>query len=753
MPHNSYLVHATRTSIDEICTTAKFVLHCQFVMPSMRIDRAFIINADSDASVAMATRIGSQNGVLPPRALLVTLADETSVDAWLAQSTVLPCPETTHFVAAKAANDGKRVLIELADGVDWIVARRVALWAAALPATHWVEPLARSVALHNLLATGVVYNGPTTGNTPQITPQFSGQGVTVGVVDTGVDRQSCYFANGKITGYKAVSGGDETDASDGHGTAMAGTCCGNGGPQVGVARDASVFVVDIAAGGTVLPDVDIKAALEAAKAGGATVVVIAFGDNDEKWYPAVAADIDAFAAANPEILPVVAAGNRGYLGVPAVAGPAHAKNALVVGATQSALESFLAHQRRRLAACCSRGRSSTAPASARASSSAFSSRGPTSRRPPQARRRRAGREREERGARRLRRQGGQGHQRRRRRRRRRRRQRHAVPQDRRAPTMPVTRRARSRRCSCTRRRSRSTPPSRPTPRRPSACIGAGRWPSDTYGFGAVALDYVIARQGAAAPAFAIKLVEGEVGAGETEPPLLQRRRRRHVPRHARLDRRRRLADGRQRARQRPQPRRLARQPTASSGAATWPRSTTAVNNVEAVRFEVASAGGQYGVAVTGNRRCSRASRRTRSSSPAPASPRRRAAPSARSTAARPTATASAASACAPAARRAPTAARSAARATAAATASATRRPASARAAAAGPATSCTTAAPPQTTIVTTVNRHVIDTGISTGLFAGLLVLGYFVGCFCFLFLGGFIGARLMKAKRDRQTRR
>jgi hypothetical protein len=67
--------------------------------------------------------------------------------------------------------------------------------------------------------------------------------------------------------------------------------------------------------------------------------------------------------------------------------------------------------------------------------------------------------------------------------------------------------------------------------------------------------------------------------------------------------------------------------------------------------------------------------------------------------------------------------------------------------------SCTTAAPPQTTIVTTVNRHVVDTGISTGLFAGLLVLGYFVGCFCFLFLGGFIGARMMKAKRDRQVRR
>jgi hypothetical protein len=64
---------------------------------------------------------------------------------------------------------------------------------------------------------------------------------------------------------------------------------------------------------------------------------------------------------------VVAVGNRGYLGVPAVAGPAHAKNALVVGATQSALESFLAINAA-ASPSCSRGRSSTARASARASS-------------------------------------------------------------------------------------------------------------------------------------------------------------------------------------------------------------------------------------------------------------------------------------------------------------------------------------------------------------------------------------------------
>jgi hypothetical protein len=748
MPHNSYLVHATRTSIDEICTTAKFVLHCQFVMPSMRVDRAFLINADSDASVAMATRIGSQNGVLPPRALLVTLADETSVDAWLAQSTVLPCPETTHFVAAKAASDGKRVLIELADGADWIVARRVALWAAALPATHWVEPLARSVALHNLLATGVVYNGPTTGNTPQITPQFSGQGVTVGVVDTGVDRQSCYFANGKITGYKAVSGGDEVDTSDGHGTAMAGTCCGNGGPQVGVARDASVFVVDIAAGGTVLPDVDIKAALEAAKAGGATVVVIAFGDNDEKWYPAVAADIDAFAAANPEILPVVAAGNRGYLGVPAVAGPAHAKNALVVGATQSALESFLAINAAAspmLLAWAQQYRSSVGSGVV----AAFSSRGPTA----------DGRRKPDVVA------PGENIK-------------SAAPgacADKAVKGTSVAAAAVAGAAASVSQYLKSTRPDQlvtaamikalivhsaqepfnaavaPDAESNERVIGAGRWPSDTYGFGAVALDYVIARQGSAAPAFAIKLVEAEVGAGETNRVCFNA-----------------VGGGTFRAT-------LVWTDAAGSPMAgkalvndlnlvAWrgadgfewrgnmAEEFDSVNNVEAVRFEVPSAGGQYGVAVTGNtvqqgkQKFALVVTGT-GVAEVPCSekcPINCGSPNGNCLAGQ--------CMCSGGAQGADCGALGC--------------PgncggngkcdSSTGVCACGrgwTGASCTTAAPPQTTIVTTINRHVIDTGISTGLFAGLLVLGYFVGCFCFLFLGGFIGARLMKAKRDRQYRR
>ena len=67
--------------------------------------------------------------------------------------------------------------------------------------------------------------------------------------------------------------------------------------------------------------------------------------------------------------------------------------------------------------------------------------------------------------------------------------------------------------------------------------------------------------------------------------------------------------------------------------------------------------------------------------------------------------------------------------------------------------SCSQMQPPPTTIVTIKNVHVFDTGITDGLFAGLLVLAYFIGCGCALFCGGFVGAKLMQRRRDAQMSR
>jgi len=66
---------------------------------------------------------------------------------------------------------------------------------------------------------------------------------------------------------------------------------------------------------------------------------------------------------------------------------------------------------------------------------------------------------------------------------------------------------------------------------------------------------------------------------------------------------------------------------------------------------------------------------------------------------------------------------------------------------------CGTPSPAPTFIVTKINKHVFDTGISDALFGGLLVLAYFIGCFCALFCGGFVGAKIMQRKRDAQFSR
>ena len=77
--------------------------------------------------------------------------------------------------------------------------------------------------------------------------------------------------------------------------------------------------------------------------------------------------------------------------------------------------------------------------------------------------------------------------------------------------------------------------------------------------------------------------------------------------------------------------------------------------------------------------------------------------------------------------------------------------------------------PPETTKIIQVNERIFDTGISEGkllclrgsvidlqlkgLFAASLVIACCAGFGCALFCGGFIGAQMMKAKRDRQYTR
>jgi hypothetical protein len=741
--HNSYAVHADWRTIESLCDSAEheFVLHCAFVSARMKVERSLLLATTDDSLVDVdATRA--------PRSLLVTLEPRASVDAWTAQSKLASASADSALVElVAAAGDASRVRLQLRDGADWAAARRAALWAASLPLSHWVEPMPHSQPLHNVFATGAVHVGPTTGNTPTVVSQYGGQGVTVAVLDTGVSKASCYLGAAKFAGYEKIGAGDDADGPLGHGTAIASVCCGNGGAQNGVAKDASVFVADLSSGDDIVGDVNIRAALDAAVKGGASVGVVAFGDSSSKWYPAVAADIDAFAAANPNFLVVAAVGNAGYSGQPGVAAPAYAKNALVVGATQNAVEAFLeinAAATPSLLEWARKYRTSVGSGVV----AAFSAYGPTAdgRRKPDvvapgeyvntAALTGCG-EREVKGT-----SVAAGAV--------------AGAAASVAQWLQATRKDQPVSAALLKAlliHSAQEPFSHavaPDAESNERVVGAGAWPSNVYGYGAVALDYIIGgRQGSTVAPFFIDIVDGQVGAGETVRQCYAA-----------------VGDGRVRATL------VWTDPSGSPMAGralvndlnlvAW-RGTDgfawrgnhaeeydSLNNVEAVQFDAVA--GQYGVAVTGHTVAAGKQNyalvvtgaglsKTTCSAACPVGCN---APNG--------ACLGGTCMCSGGAQGADCGALVCPGGcggngkcdTATATCTCGRGWS-------GP--DCTTSAPPTTTIVTTINKKVTDTGISDGLFIGLLILAYFVGLFCFLLVGGFVGARLLQAKRDRQYRR
>ena len=106
-----------------------------------------------------------------------------------------------------------------------------------------------------------------------------GQGVTVAVIDSGVDGSVPALAGRVLPGSDAAASGQRGDRDClGHGTALAGILAARSSSRnglVGVAPEATILPVRITmTGGTARPD-EIATAVELALTGGATVVMIA----------------------------------------------------------------------------------------------------------------------------------------------------------------------------------------------------------------------------------------------------------------------------------------------------------------------------------------------------------------------------------------------------------------------------------------------------------------------------------------------
>ena len=190
---------------------------------------------------------------------------------------------------------------------------RVARFLAAMPDVAFVEPLGDTV-FHLANAKAEQWNGAVGAPMPT---WLTGAGQLLGIADQGV---------GACGGQISVKNGGTLD--DPHGTAMAWVAAS----RSGIAPSGQLFLVAVERGG---PLADIGNKLRAALDASAFVVMTGAG-TPATSYNSVAAQIDKFAYENDLALPIVAAGNTQQL-----TAPAFSKNALVVGSVGTQDKKFV----------------------------------------------------------------------------------------------------------------------------------------------------------------------------------------------------------------------------------------------------------------------------------------------------------------------------------------------------------------------------------------------------------------------------
>jgi subtilisin family serine protease len=166
---------------------------------------------------------------------------------------------------------------------------------------------------------------------------YTGLGVTIAVLDSGIDAAHPDFA-GRIVEARSFIEGDPDPADDfGHGTHVASIAAGSGaadgGVHRGIAPDAELLIGRVCRLGS-CPDSAILEGLEWAAASGATVVNLSLGGADTPDVDPIEQAINALTAEHG-MLVVASAGNEGNCGGPdelQVGSPSTADAALSVGA-------------------------------------------------------------------------------------------------------------------------------------------------------------------------------------------------------------------------------------------------------------------------------------------------------------------------------------------------------------------------------------------------------------------------------------
>ncbi|GBG77635.1 hypothetical protein CBR_g24081 [Chara braunii] len=234
-------------------------------------------------------------------------------------------------------------------------------WMSQQSAVVFVEEQAR-YKVFNEWAKGIMQGWNGTGamvRTPIFDQGLRGEGEVIGLADTGIDMQHCFFYDEnkpnppynihdplrrKVVQY--ITFGDSTDGTQGgHGTHVAGSLAGDtliGNQYSGMAPAAKIAFFDVAVGDddNLLTPISLGPSLFAyAREAGARIHSNSWG-TPYNGYGSDARAVDEYSYKNEDVLLVFAAGNQGENGSSTIASPGLAKNCITVGASYNAKQSF-----------------------------------------------------------------------------------------------------------------------------------------------------------------------------------------------------------------------------------------------------------------------------------------------------------------------------------------------------------------------------------------------------------------------------
>jgi hypothetical protein len=192
---------------------------------------------------------------------------------------------------------------------------------------------------------------------------LTGEGMVIGLADTGVDMNSCFFSDTenqitynevirhhrKLVYYNTLYG-DRLDGDSGHGThvggSLAGACLDPGLEAYGgVARGAKLAVFDIeGAAGYLRVPYNLGNLFKPMYNAGARIFSNSWGNpgvgGSANVYSMDSREVDLFMHSYPDSLVIFAGGNSGDFGAHSVSSPSTNKNGLCVGASLNSHDSF-----------------------------------------------------------------------------------------------------------------------------------------------------------------------------------------------------------------------------------------------------------------------------------------------------------------------------------------------------------------------------------------------------------------------------